>query len=85
MLKSTLIAATFGLLMIAPVYAEHDPTMKCDEDTMTRYQTDIDAMTDAEKKATSVKELEMAREAMKANDMDKCMTHMETAHQGSRG
>ncbi len=85
MLKSTLIAAAFGLAMFAPAYADHDPTGKCDEETMTRYQTDIDAMTDAEKKATSIKELENARAAMAANKMDECMTFMHSAHQGARG
>lgn len=85
MLKSILIGVAFGFVLIAPAYATHDPEMKCDEATMTRYQTDIDAMTDAEKKATSVKELELAREAMKANDTEKCLTHMDTGHQGARG
>jgi len=85
MLKSTFIAAAFGFVLIAPASATHDPEMKCDEATMTRYQADIDAMTDAEKRATSVKEMEMAREAMKANDTEKCLTHMDTGHQGARG
>jgi len=85
MLKYTLLAGAFGLAMFAPAYADHDPTGKCDEATMTRYQTDIDAMTDAEKKATSVKELEMAREAMAANKLDECMKFMHNAHQGARG
>ena len=77
MLKSTLLAAVFGLALIVPASAEN---AKCDEATMTSMMTEIEALTDAAKKDTAMKEMEMAKTAMAANDMDGCGGHLDAAH-----
>ncbi|HUR44000.1 MAG TPA: hypothetical protein VMZ01_07860 [Aestuariivirga sp.] len=76
MLKSTLLAAVFGLALIVPASAENS---KCDEPTLAAMQTEIDALTDAGKKEAAMKEMQMAKDMMAANDMDGCGTHLEAA------
>jgi hypothetical protein len=54
--------------------------MKCDDASMMKLQTDMDAMTgDAMKKDAAMKEMDMAKEAMKANKADDCVMHMDMA------
>jgi hypothetical protein len=77
MLKSTLLAAVFGLALIVPASAEN---AKCDEATMTAMQAEIDALTDAGKKEAAMKEMKTAKDMMAANDMDGCGTHLDAAH-----
>ena len=74
MLKSTLLATVLSLAFVAPAFAANDFT--CDEATMTKARADIDAMTDAEKKTTSMKEFEMALEEMKGSKLDDCQARM---------
>ncbi|MGH6855335.1 MAG: hypothetical protein ACREDN_07945 [Aestuariivirga sp.] len=76
MLKSTLIAAAFGLTLIAPAYADN---AKCDEATFTMMMAEVEALTDASKKEMAMKEMEMAKEKMAANDMDGCGTQLDAA------
>ncbi|HUR43281.1 MAG TPA: hypothetical protein VMZ01_04190 [Aestuariivirga sp.] len=52
---------------------------------MTKFKTDIDAMTDKEKQALVMKEYEMAKAAMDANDMATCQTHMDDGGKGMAG
>jgi hypothetical protein len=81
MLKSTLVASVFAILFIQPVFAE-DAMMKCDDASMMKIQSEMEAMTgDAmkEQKEMAMKERDMAKEAMKANKTDDCMMHMEGA------
>ena len=80
MLKTTLAAALFGLVFVAPAYAADE--MKCDDASMTKMQADMAAMTDPamkDKKDAAMKEMEMAMASMKDGKMDDCMTHMKGA------
>jgi hypothetical protein len=70
MIKSALLATFLAMAFVAPAYAAS--TLTCDEPTMTKMKTDIDAMTDKEKQTTSVKEWEMAMEEMKGNKLSEC-------------
>ncbi|MGX5841031.1 hypothetical protein ACWGTI_09940 [Mesorhizobium sp. ArgA1] len=59
-----------------------DAMMKCDDASMMKMQADMDAMTgEAMKpqKEAAMKEMEMAKDAMKANKADDCMMHMDMA------
>jgi len=81
MLKSTLIASAFAILFIQPAFAQ-DAMMKCDDTSMMKMQSEMDAMSgDAMKaqKEMAMKEMDMAKEAMKANKTDDCVMHMEGA------
>jgi hypothetical protein len=81
MLRSTLVAAAFAIAFIQPAFAE-DAMMKCDDASMMKMQTEMDAMTGAamkKKKDMAMKEMAMAKDAMKAKKTDECMMHMEGA------
>jgi hypothetical protein len=81
MQKSILVAAAFAIAFIQPAFAQ-DTMMKCDDASMMKVQTEMDAITDTsmkEKKEMAMKEMDMAKEAMKANKTDDCMMHMEGA------
>ena len=81
MIKSTLLVAAFAIAIIQPVFAQ-DAMMKCDDDSMMKMQTEMDAMKDPamkEQKEMAMKEMDMAKEAMKANKADDCMMYMENA------
>ncbi len=81
MFKFTLAAALLGTVLSGAAIAQ-DATMKCDEASMTKLETDTNAMTDAAKKEMAMKEMAMAKEAMAAKDMKKCTTHMNNAMLG---
>jgi hypothetical protein len=79
--KSTLIASALAILFIQPAFAQ-DAMMKCDDASMMKVQSEMDAMSgDAMKaqKEMAMKEMDMAKDAMKANKTDDCMMHMESA------
>lgn len=81
MIKSTLLGAAFAIAIIQPAFAQ-DAMMKCDDDSMMKMQTEMDAMKDPamkQQKEMAMKEMDMAKEAMKANKADDCMMHMENA------
>lgn len=69
--------ATAAVLAFAAPAIAMDAT--CDEPSMTQMDTDIGAMTDATKKDAAMKEMEMARTAMKANKADDCVMHLGNA------
>jgi hypothetical protein len=77
MIKTLLGTAVIGLFLVGPAYAMDD--MKCDDATMMKMQTDMDAMKDMAKKDMAMKSMEMAKAAMKDNKMDECMTQMKAA------
>ena len=84
MLKSALVASAFALALIQPVFAQEamKPDMKCDDATMMKMQTDMDAMKDdfmKMQKDEAMKEMDMAKDAMKADKTDDCMMHMDNA------
>ena len=54
-------------------------SMKCDDDSITKMNTSIGAMTDPSSTANkemATKSMEMAQTAMKNKKTDECMTHM---------
>lgn len=78
-MKTYLLAA--GAMMFAcatPAFAQ-DSTMKCDDASMMKMQTEMDAMTDPamkEQKDMAMKHMEMAKASMKEGKMDDCTMHM---------
>ena len=79
MLKSMLAAVALAAVVAQPAFAD-DAMMKCDDASMMKLQTDMDAMTgDAMKKDAAMKEMDMAKDAMKANKADDCVMHMDMA------
>ena len=84
MFKITFASAILALSLVQPVFAEDamksEAMMKCDDASMMKLQTDMDAMTgDAMKKDAAMKEMDMAKDAMKANKADDCVMHMDMA------
>lgn len=77
MLKLSFAAALIAVAL--PALAD-DMMMKCDDATMMKMDKDVDGMSDMAMKAMAMKEMTMARDAMKMGNMDTCMTHMEKAH-----
>jgi len=81
MLRSTLVAAAFAIVFIHPAFAQ-DAMVKCDDASMMKMQTEMDAMTGTamkKKKEMAMKEMDMAKKAMKANKTDDCTMHLEGA------
>lgn len=77
MTKLLLSAALAALFLSAPANAAMH--MKCDDASMTKMQTDMDAMKDPAMKANmemAMKQMGMAKTAMKDNKMDDCSMHM---------
>jgi hypothetical protein len=70
MIKSAILASAISLAFIVPAYAQQAVT--CDEASLTKMRTDIDAMTDQDKKAQSLTNWEAANAAFKANNIDEC-------------
>lgn len=85
MLKSTLLVAALAVAFIQPVFAQNSmkagdaAMMKCDDASMMKMQGHMDAMTDPSKKDMAMKEMQMAKDAMKAKKMDDCAMHMDGA------
>ncbi len=80
MLRRILTAGVLGLGLTN--YASAQEMMKCDDESMMKMQTEMDAMTDpamAQQKDMAMKEMAMAKEAMAANKTDECTMHMENA------
>lgn len=62
--------------------AEADDMMKCDDASMMKMQTEMDAMSDPamkEHKDMAMKHMEMAKASMKEGKMDDCTMHMTEA------
>lgn len=77
MMKLLLGAAVIGLAMASPAKAMD--AMKCDDASMTKMQTDMDAMADPAMKANkdmAMKHMETAKAAMKDNKMEDCSAQM---------
>lgn len=70
MIKSALLATAICFAFVVPASAQQ--TVKCDEASLTKMRADIDAMTDAEKKAKSLESWTAADAAFKANNLDEC-------------
>jgi len=97
MLNKITLATLLGLAFANPVFAQDamkaDPMkpdamateMKCDDAAMMKVQGEIDAMSDAMMKEKAGKEMAMASDAMKANDTEKCLMHMDGAMKAMHG
>lgn len=79
MLKLILTAAIVGTLAVPALAAE----MKCDEATMASMDKMMMGMKDMGTKAKAMKEMDMAKDAMKMNKMDDCKRHMNNALRAS--
>ncbi|MBX5274840.1 hypothetical protein HJB94_07835 [Rhizobium sp. NLR13a] len=75
MLKRTAAAIVVAAASALPVLAQ-DAMMKCDEASMMKMASDMDAMTDP---AMKEKKEMASKEMMMANKMDDCKMHMKNA------
>jgi hypothetical protein len=77
-MKTLLLSAAIVVAFLsAPANAAMH--MKCDDATMMKMQTDMDAMSDPAmtmNKDMAMKQMGMAKTAMKDNKMDECSMHM---------
>jgi hypothetical protein len=80
MLKTALLAAILGMTFIAPAFADD---YVCDEATLTKMKTKVDAMTDKDKQSKSVTEWQAAMDDMKAKNLDSCKAHMKNLEESS--
>lgn len=81
MKKLMAAAALLVFAFAAPAYA-YDMA-KCDDASLMAIQTHMDGMTDPamkEHKEMAMKEMEMAKTAMKDGKMDDCTAHMRKAN-----
>ena len=83
MLKSALLATAICFAFVVPASAQQ--TVKCDEASLTKMRTDIDAMTDKEKQKTTTASWEAAMAAMKANNMTECEARIGDTGKGMGG
>ena len=77
MTKLLLSTAVLGWFLVGPASAMD--AMKCDDASMTKMKTNMDAMTDPAMKMNkdmAMKHMEMAQTAMKGNKMDDCSAQM---------
>jgi hypothetical protein len=79
MSKLTRIAAAFAFLTMQPAFAADE--MKCDNTSMMKMQSEVDAMSSSMKaeKDMAMKHMDMAKASMKANKMEDCKMHMDQA------
>ena len=70
MIKSALLATAISFAFILPVSAQQ--VVPCDEASLTKMRTEIDAISDKGKQAESLKAWEAANAAFKANNIDEC-------------
>ena len=71
MLKSVVLASAICFAFVVPATAQ-SAAFACDETSLTKMRTEIDAMTDKEKQKASLENWEAANTAFKANDMKTC-------------
>jgi hypothetical protein len=71
MIKSALLATAISIAFVVPAFAQQ-AVVPCDEASLAQMRKDIDAMTDADKKAKSLESWTAAEAAFKANNMDEC-------------
>ncbi len=70
MIKSALLASAICFAFVVPAFAQSAVT--CDEASLTKMRTEIDAMTDKDKQAKSLESWTAADAAFKANNLDEC-------------
>ncbi len=85
-MKHVLIAAAVAVIAFSPV-ARADMAA-CNDESMKKAETDLMAMTDPAKKdmmAMGMKELDMAKMAMKDNKEKDCSMHLDAAMKAAMG
>jgi hypothetical protein len=70
MIKSALLATAISFAFILPASAQQ--VVPCDEPSLTKMRTEIDAMTDKARQAETLTAWEAAQAAFKANNLDEC-------------
>jgi hypothetical protein len=70
MFKSAIFASAICFAFVVPASAQQ--TVTCDQTALTKMRTDIDAMTDATKKAQAMASWTAADTAFKANNLNEC-------------
>jgi hypothetical protein len=80
MIKKTLVTAVLAIGFIHPA-AAMDTMMKCDNASMMKVQSEMDAMDSSMKaeKTMAMKEMDMAKKAMKEKKSEDCMMHLDSA------
>jgi len=74
--------ATLALIAAFASPALAQQKVVCDEASLAKAEQQIAQISDGAKKIESTKELTMARDAMMANDMEKCTSHLDNAIKG---
>ena len=77
MIKSALLATAICFAFVVPASAQQ--TVKCDEASLTKMRADIDALTDADKKAKSLESWTAAEAAFKPAKKMKSSSSMSVA------
>ena len=70
MIKTALLATAICFAFIVPASAQQ--AVQCDEASLTKMKTDIDALTDKDKQTQALQAWEAANTAFKANNIDEC-------------
>ena len=70
-------AAITAILAVVPAQAQ--TKMECTAADMAKMDTQMKAMTDKSKQDMAMKEMKMADDMMKKNDMKNCQMHMDNA------
>lgn len=80
MIKTTVVTAVLGLAFIHPA-AAMGAMMKCDHGSMMKVQSEMDSMDSSmqAQKTMAMKEMNMAKTAMKAHKSKDCMMHLDSA------
>lgn len=77
-MKLSIPIAIAATLAIAGAAHSQD-MMKCDEDTFNKVMMEVDNTSDAAMKEKGMMELDMAKTAMDAENMEECATHLDMA------
>jgi hypothetical protein len=70
MIKSAILASAICFAFVVPASAQQ--TVTCDQASLTKMRTDIDAITDPAKKAKAMESWTAADTAFKANNLNEC-------------
>ncbi|WP_424628491.1 hypothetical protein [Bradyrhizobium sp. SYSU BS000235] len=73
------IVAFTAILPPLSLRATRPPQQDCNEENMSKASAAMDTMPGGEKKATAVKELDLAKEMMAKKDISQCKTHLNNA------
>lgn len=77
--------AVVSLAIAGTAYAQDEEMMKCDEETFSMMMEEVDAVSDEAMKEKAMMEMDMAKTAMEADNMDDCMMHLDMAEKAAMG